>query len=49
MCTEYTGKSTAAAPGRDLKVELHSVVFTDHTLTVPSDEALQKIKINNFL
>ena len=39
--TEYTAKSTAAAPGRDLNVDVHSVVFTDQTFTVPSDEALQ--------
>ena len=40
MCTEYTGRSMEVTPARDLKVAMHSVVFTDHTFTVPSDEAL---------
>ncbi|MPC18346.1 hypothetical protein E2C01_011224 [Portunus trituberculatus] len=32
--------SMEVTPARDLKVAMHSVVFTDHTFTVPSDEAL---------
>lgn len=40
MWTENTGRSTEVTPASDLKVAIHSVVLTDQTLTVPSDDAL---------
>lgn len=42
MWTEYTGRSTEVTPASDLNVAMHSVVLTDHTFTVPSDDALLK-------
>lgn len=36
--TEFTGKSILP---RDLNVEVHSVVFNDQTLTLPSEDALK--------
>ena len=39
-CTEFTLTLPPADAPIDLKVLIHSVVFTFQTLTVPSDEAL---------
>ena len=46
-CSGFFGKRmtelTASSLPNALKVETHSVVFSDHILTLPSDEALEFI------
>ena len=39
-CTLCTVISMPTVPPNDLKVLMHSAVFTDHTLIVPSELAL---------